>query len=142
MCTNTWRPFFFVWQSKKFYSLFLSGVINRLLKCCRQSTLITLISKQIYLSILDFIWFFFCYTLLYSKLNACDWLKKGLHFSKGERIRLNDRYMLKIFCDFQLFCEKIFIPYLIKHICRILLKRQTKQKVKAHPIHTSTFVWR
>lgn len=54
--------------------------------------------------------------LLYSKLNACDWLKKGLHFSKGERIRLNDRYMLKIFCDFQLFCEKIFIPNLIKHI--------------------------
>lgn len=62
ICTNTWRPFFFVWQSKKFYILFLSGVINRLLKCCRQSTLITLISKQIYLSILDFIWFFFCYT--------------------------------------------------------------------------------
>lgn len=114
-CTNTWLPFYFVWQSKKFYSLFLSGVINRLLKCCRQSTLITLISKQIYLLLY----------LLYSKFNACDWLKKGLYFSKGERIRLNDRYMLKILFDFQLFCDEIFIPYLIKHICRILLKRQT-----------------
>lgn len=103
---NTWLLFFFVWQSKKVYSLFLSGVINRLLKCCRQSTLITLISKQIYLSILDFIWFFFCYTYcIVNSMHVIGW-KRGCSFLKASKFGLMTGICWKVFVTFNFFVKK------------------------------------